>query len=248
MNFTGEEYFRAAIDRMRQAREIHDNGKGYALAMYCSGLAVECMLRAFRWQEDPSFEGRHDLRDLFKASRLLRIDEDQARSQGTSEEEITQSATKLRAAISEIAILWHNNRSLRVGVEFEGALEPYRPPPGHPRRRTQEEFPRPARCGKDHLRSRSCSVDLKEKIEKALRSRFQIDHIQLVDEDGVYGFVVSPDFRGLSAIDRQTRVDQALRDPSMHLTRPEQRQILAIAPLTPAEFQVIGPVGVGPAD
>jgi acid stress-induced BolA-like protein IbaG/YrbA len=91
-------------------------------------------------------------------------------------------------------------------------------------------------------------VDLKEKIEKALRSRLQVEHIQLVEEDGVYGFVVSPDFRGLSAIDRQKRVDQALRDPSTSLTKPEHRQILAIAPLTPAEFRVIGPVGVGSTD
>lgn len=91
-------------------------------------------------------------------------------------------------------------------------------------------------------------MDLKEKVEHALRSHFQVDHIQLVDEDGVYGFVVSPDFRGLSAIDRQTRIDQALRDPSTSLTRREHRQILAIAPLTPVEFDVIGPVGVGSGD
>lgn len=109
MDFTGEQYFRAAIDRMRQARQIHDAGNGYALAMYCSGLAVECMLRAFRWQEDPSFEGRHDLRDLFRASRLLRVDEERARSRGAADEEITRTAMELRAAISEIAILWHNN-------------------------------------------------------------------------------------------------------------------------------------------
>lgn len=91
-------------------------------------------------------------------------------------------------------------------------------------------------------------MELKEKVENALRSRFQVDHIRLLDDDGVYGFVVSPDFRGLSAIDRQTLIDRALRDPAMKLTKREHRQVLAIAPMTPVEFDVIGPVGVGSRD
>src|SRR5262245_18567646 len=73
MQFTGEEYYQAAIERMRQARELHGSRESYALAMYCSGLAVECILRAYRWRIEPSFEGRHDLDDLFKASGLLEI-------------------------------------------------------------------------------------------------------------------------------------------------------------------------------
>lgn len=73
MRFTGEEYYRAALERMRQAREIHNSGASYALAMYVSGLAVECILRAFRWQNDRLFEGRHDLEDLLKSSELLTI-------------------------------------------------------------------------------------------------------------------------------------------------------------------------------
>jgi hypothetical protein len=55
MQFRDEEYYQAAIERMRQAREIHSSKESYALAMYCSGLAVECMFRAFPWQKDPSF-------------------------------------------------------------------------------------------------------------------------------------------------------------------------------------------------
>ena len=51
MQFTGEEYFRAGTERMRQALTIHQSGEGYALAMYCGGLAVECILRAFRWNK-----------------------------------------------------------------------------------------------------------------------------------------------------------------------------------------------------
>lgn len=70
MQFSGEEYDRAAAERMRQAREIHDSKQYDALAMYRGRLAVECMLRADRWQKDTSFEGRHDLPGLFRASGL----------------------------------------------------------------------------------------------------------------------------------------------------------------------------------
>jgi hypothetical protein len=109
MQFTGEEYYRAATERMRQAREIHDSAKNYALAMYCGGLAVECILRAYRWRKDPSFEGRHDLKELFDASGFLRTSEERARKKRMPAEEIERSATAIRQAMGEVAALWHNN-------------------------------------------------------------------------------------------------------------------------------------------
>jgi hypothetical protein len=45
----------------------------------------------------------------------------------------------------------------------------------------------------------------------------------------------------MSATDRQTLIDDALHDPAGKLTKLEIRQILAIAALTPAEFEVRGP-------
>jgi len=76
MQFRAEQYYRASLERMDQAWKIYQYGMAYALAMYCGGLAVECLLRAFRWTQDPSFEGRHDLSELLRSSRLLRIDEE----------------------------------------------------------------------------------------------------------------------------------------------------------------------------
>lgn len=77
--------------------------------MYCAGLAVESLLRAFRWTEDTSFESRHDLSELLKASRLLKFDDDYMRRKGASEETIRQSALKIRVAMNQVAMLWHNN-------------------------------------------------------------------------------------------------------------------------------------------
>ena len=109
MQFRAEEYYQASLERMRQARRIHESGGGSALAMYCGGLAVECLLRAFRWTRDATFEGRHDIAELLRASGLLRIDDEYMRRRGASEEEIRESGLKLRGAMNEVVALWHNN-------------------------------------------------------------------------------------------------------------------------------------------
>jgi hypothetical protein len=115
MKFNGEEYYRAGLERMRQARDIHRAGGSYALSMYTGGLAVECMLRAFRWDSDKSFDGRHDILELLTASRFLGADEERLREKGILEEEIQGSVVALRAAMNEIIVLWHN--SLRYASE-----------------------------------------------------------------------------------------------------------------------------------
>src|SRR5256885_6324777 len=115
MQFRAEQYYQVSLERMQQARRIYEDGAAFALAMYCGGLAVESLLRAFRWTEDTSFEGRHDLSDLLKASRLLRIDDEYMRRKGASEEAIQRSGVALRGAMNEVIILWHNN--LRFACE-----------------------------------------------------------------------------------------------------------------------------------
>ena len=95
MKFTGDEYYRAGIERMRQSREIHASGGSYALAIYTGGLAVECILRAFRWNKDKSFEGRHDLEDLLRSSDFLSINEDRSRKRSVTQGEIEQISIAL---------------------------------------------------------------------------------------------------------------------------------------------------------
>jgi hypothetical protein len=109
MQFRDTDYYRASLERMRQAQTLSKEGDAYALSMYCSGLAVECLLRAFRWKEDQSFEGRHDLNELLKASRILRVNDDYMHRRGKDEKEILRSSREFRAAMNEIVILWHNN-------------------------------------------------------------------------------------------------------------------------------------------
>lgn len=109
MQFRDQDYFTASLERMRQARMLYNEGNAYALAMYCGGLAVECLLRAFRWESDKGFEGRHDLENLLKASGMLRVDENHMRRRGRDETEIRAASQEFRAKFNEIVILWHNN-------------------------------------------------------------------------------------------------------------------------------------------
>jgi HEPN domain-containing protein len=109
MQFRAEEYYRGALERMTQARTTYRDESGYALAMYCAGLAVECLLRAFRWSENAAFEGRHDLSALLKASRMLRVDEDHLRRRGVSEDDISKSGRRLNGALNDVFSLWHND-------------------------------------------------------------------------------------------------------------------------------------------
>ena len=48
--------------------------------------------------------------------------------------------------------------------------------------------------------------------------------VQLIDEDGVSGFVVSPDFDDMTMFDRQTLIDKLLRQAP--ITPKERRHIL----------------------
>lgn len=121
MKVLDTEYYQSGIERMRQARELHLAGRNYALAMYTGGLAVECILRAYRWGKEPSFDGRHDLDNLLTASDLYNINEEVLRSRNTPFEEIQALAFGVKAAMSELTILWHNN----LRFVSEAGLRPY---------------------------------------------------------------------------------------------------------------------------
>jgi hypothetical protein len=109
MQFSDKEYFQASLERMRQAKTLYAEGDAYGMAMYCGGLAVECLFRAFRTKVNPSFDSRHDLNALLKASGILRVDDQYMRNKGRSEKEIREAAQEFRGAINEVVVLWHNN-------------------------------------------------------------------------------------------------------------------------------------------
>jgi HEPN domain-containing protein len=121
MQFTAEQYYQVSLERMKQAHGLYHQG-AYSLSMYCSGLAVEALLRAFRFSDDTSFEGRHNLSSLLKASGLLRVD-DQLRRKKRNGESVRQSVRALQAAMNEVVALWHNNLRFASEASLGGYLK-----------------------------------------------------------------------------------------------------------------------------
>ncbi|MGH7596032.1 MAG: HEPN domain-containing protein [bacterium] len=95
MQSSAKTYYRAALERIDDADLLHTEGH-YAFAMYASGLAVECLLRAFRLLNDPSFDERHDLWQLWKKTALAN-----ARRESIYE--------KSFALMSQINLRWRNS-------------------------------------------------------------------------------------------------------------------------------------------
>src|SRR5439155_25154332 len=104
-----EHYYRAALERIRQAEYLYREGSSYALAMYVSGLAVESMLRASRARQSSELDSRHDVLLLFAESGMLRVGEERLASADWSAGEIAKHVKILRRAVHDVFILWHNN-------------------------------------------------------------------------------------------------------------------------------------------
>ena len=96
MDFPPEHYFQTATQRMRQAQYLYQEGSSFALAIYVGGVAVECLLRAFKGRRDPTFDEKHDLLRLFAASGMLRVDPDRLRAKHWTDAQIDAHLRTLR--------------------------------------------------------------------------------------------------------------------------------------------------------
>jgi hypothetical protein len=109
MEFPPEHYFQTATQRIRQAQHLYNDGASFALAIYVGGVAVECLLRAFKGRRNPTFDEKHNLLGLFAASGMLRLDHDKLREKGWSDERIDAHLRTLQVAVNEVVRVWANN-------------------------------------------------------------------------------------------------------------------------------------------
>lgn len=72
MASTQDTYFEAAKENLETAQWLHEQAHYYT-SHYFSGLAVECMLRAYLRRITKDFESRHDLYELAKEARFFDI-------------------------------------------------------------------------------------------------------------------------------------------------------------------------------
>ena len=84
-------------------------------------------------------------------------------------------------------------------------------------------------------------MDLVKKVKTALNRAFKPIHLDIEDDDGIIGVVVSDRFRDVESLERQTLVHDALQESQTPLTVEEMRHVLVIAPMTPEEYVAFGP-------
>ena len=72
MKSTAEGYYKAALEHLDHARWLHEQNQFY-LSHFFSGLAVECMLRAYLRRISDEFDPRHDLYLLAKKSKFFDV-------------------------------------------------------------------------------------------------------------------------------------------------------------------------------
>ncbi len=70
LQFTAEHYRTAAMQRVQEAWTLHGQQR-HGLALYVAGVAVECILRAYRTRRGRQFSERHDLNELLKESGIV---------------------------------------------------------------------------------------------------------------------------------------------------------------------------------
>lgn len=93
MSATVADYRNAALERMGDAQELKRRER-YPFAMYASGLAAECMLRAFRHQ-DREHKAHHDVVAHLDVCDRERFGE--------------RAWSKLRGPVQAVHMLWLNN-------------------------------------------------------------------------------------------------------------------------------------------
>jgi len=70
VKLTADHYLQASLERVTDLHILRRE-KRYAALVYSSGLAVECLLRAYRFKTDMDIESRHNLKDLMMESSIF---------------------------------------------------------------------------------------------------------------------------------------------------------------------------------
>jgi hypothetical protein len=93
VRWSPNEYRLTALERLHDA-DAARRAERFGVGMYLSGVAAECMLRAYHHDDRP-FDERHDIVQLFQACDLERLGDDARRL--------------LRGPILTIQMLWRND-------------------------------------------------------------------------------------------------------------------------------------------
>lgn len=69
-HFTHTDYFSASLTRLSDLAHLRTNKDSVILSIYCAGISIECMFRAYITKYTREFDSKHDLVKLFEKSQL----------------------------------------------------------------------------------------------------------------------------------------------------------------------------------
>lgn len=94
--FTPIDYYNASLLRNKDLKYLRKNEQSIIFSLYCAGVAVECMLRAYITKRTSEFSSKHNLENLYLDSQIatfLNVEEKE----------------KLTIAIKKINKIWRND-------------------------------------------------------------------------------------------------------------------------------------------
>lgn len=94
--FTKTDYLSAAMARENDMKHLRNNPNCIVFSIYCAGVAIECMLRAYISRHSSEYSSRHDLIKLLIESNLASLLTIREREQITVD-------------IKEAVKIWNNN-------------------------------------------------------------------------------------------------------------------------------------------
>ena len=119
MQFVADQYFRAGLERIEDARVLYLHER---FVLSASGLAVECLLRAFYWRKNPEFDARHDLLRLFKESGIAAAETARLQKRSIVDDVARKVLIELFAARDTVVRLWSNDYRFAAEAEIRSRL------------------------------------------------------------------------------------------------------------------------------
>lgn len=69
-NYTYRDYYDAAICRAEDLVHLQYDQKRMIFSLYCAGVSIECMFRAYITKNTSDFDSKHDLERLYDKSKM----------------------------------------------------------------------------------------------------------------------------------------------------------------------------------
>ena len=95
-DFTHTDYYSASLTRMSDLEYLKTNQNSTIFSIYCAGVSIECMFRAYIAKYTREFDSKHNLEKLYEKSLLANELDDKAKE-------------KISIAVKKANKIWNND-------------------------------------------------------------------------------------------------------------------------------------------